>query len=423
MIENNGGISDTSYFSNPNNNIRIVIPVNLKSAVGRLQNNQFSIINYYSIKTKADSLVTDKDPKFELINSIGYENGFFKYTDEGTSTIADSLYYSNLLIDSKGIRHYISYNKVRVSPAIQAIYLDKNRLKIGAQYDWWLLNQEPQELKHLHDVQLFGKVDYTLTNWAGIKGKAQYHFGSFQGDFNLEANGFFKIKDFLLLEASQTLQSSHPSIIEQGLFISTQAVSSNNFESVKTSRSVAGLSIPRLGFSTSLSYDNIRHHIFYDPENLFQQMESPLQILDFKLGQNFKVYNFHFDIEGHLYTEDAEEIEIPDFHLYSRLYFKGPILKNRLFLNTGFEVRWMDSFFIPGYQATVGKFYSQHEFLSKAYPLINFYIGFKVGSFRFFARTEDILNAFTNEVHFQTYLYPQSDFKSFRMGIRWQFLD
>jgi hypothetical protein len=420
--ENNGGLSDTTYFSNPNNSIRIVIPVNLNGALGRLQNSQFSVVNYYPLLQKPDSLAKEDDLKLDVISTLSYESGFFKYYDEG-NTVKDSLYYRSLLVDEKGVRHYLSYDKISISPAIQAYTFNANRLKLGAQYDWWLLEQESLDRQNIHDLQLFGKMDFSIKEWVGLNAKAQYHLGSYTGDFDLSLSGHIKVKDFLQVEATQHLQSSHPSIVEQNLFISSQVLSENAFGSVVRNHSQLALKIPRLGFYSSLTYDRIQGHIYFDPLDLFQQMDQALQILDFKLQQKLSLYSFHLDLEGHLFSDDSELLDIPDFYLHSRLYYKGFILNKRLFLNSGFELRYMDGFYIPAYQATVGRFYAQNEFKSEAFPVINFYIAFKVGNFRFFARTENILQAITGQVHYYSYLYPQNDFRTFRMGVRWQFLN
>lgn len=420
--ENNGGLSDTTYFSNPNNSIRIIIPVVLDDAVGRLQNSQFSMINYFPLFQKPDSLSSDRDLQLDLISTLAYESGFFKYYDTG-STSDDSLYYQELLVDDLGIRHYLSYDKISISPAIQAYSFTKNRLKVGAQYDWWFLEQEPLDRQNIHDLKLFGKLDFSIREWVAINAKAQYHLGSYTGDYDLFTSGRIKIKDFLSVEASQELQSSHPSIIEQNLFISTQRVSENAFEPVFRNQSQVGIGIPRFGFYASLTYDRIHRHIYYDPVDLFQQMDQPLQIIDFKLQEQLSLFPFHLDLEGHLLSDDSDLLNIPDFYVHSRLYYKGFILNKRLFLNAGIELRFMDGFYIPAYQATVGRFYTQNEFESDAFPVLNFYLSFKVGNFRFFARTENILQAITGQVHYYSYLYPQNDFKSFRMGVRWQFLD
>lgn len=421
--KNNGGVRDLTFFNNPANSIRSVIPVNLSNAVGRYQNNSFALVHYRSLFNKPDSLQIEDTLGLTLITNFNYENGFFKYYDDGTSTQYDSSYYGALLIDDAGIRNYITFDKFGLKPAIQGNFKWNTRAKLGLNYNWLIIDQEPQDAYSRHDLRVFGNFKSSPTQFFGLSGDLNYHLGAFGGDYDIKIAGYFRLKKILVLEASQSVLSGHPSLIEETFFVSRQPMEANSFKNVNTSKSSVGIGIPYLKFNTTISLTNIQNHIYYTPDAFFEQIEGGFQLLDVHVTQHLAWKKIHLNLGGHWYEENTDVLDVPNWYLYSRLYFRGPVLKNRLILNTGLEFSWMEGFYVPGYQATVGQFYQQDAQFQSAYPLLNFYLGARINSFRLFVRTENILNAITNEVHFHSYLFPQNDFRAFRLGIRWQFMN
>jgi hypothetical protein len=421
--QSNGGIRDTLLLASPSYQIRRLIPVNLSNAVGRLQDNRFSVINHYRLGGIQDSAKTQINWPVELVSELNYENGFFKYTDEQTSTVFDSAYYGKLLVDPIGIRHYITYDKFGLSPAIQSVLPWNSRVRLGLAYDWWIIEQEPIPSINRHDVRLTGRIDSRPAGWFGFDGKAEYHLGAYQGDFTLEAGGFFNIGRLATLEGKQSLRSSHPSLIEQGFSITSSTLQENRFNQVFSSQSRLALHLHPINFSIRANWHTISQYIYFDPDFFFRQLDGSFSILDIRVDQHFQLAGFHLDLKGHWFWENSTVLDLPDYHLYGRLYYKGPVLGNKLALNTGVELHWLEGFQVPGYQAVVGQFHARSGYISNPYLMLNGYLGVKIGNFRLFVRTENILNAITGEANFHVFPYPLNDFRPFRIGIRWQFVN
>jgi len=139
------------------------------------------------------------------------------------------------------------------------------------------------------------------------------------------------------------------------------------------------------------------------------------------LGLNWR--GFHLDNKLHLFRTEQELYDMPAYRLESSLYFKRHILKNSMELFTGFESFITDRFYLPEFQPVLGAFTTRSDFQGERHTLVNFFISFKVQDFRFFVRTENLMYLIDNRVHFHVKQYPLDDFRAFRMGVRWQFVN
>jgi len=421
--ENNGGITNDSLFAFSIYDIRSGMPVNLSSSLSRQQQNKFEIRNFYSLLPQNDSIQLTK--KFELaFSSLGsYERGFYRFYDHDTDNLKDSLFYGGLLVDDIGLRRYISYEKYSVSPGIRANYNKGSQLDIGINYDLWRINYEPLEVDLVHDIKLYGKFDLIPFKNARVRFNSAFHLGDYTGDLLLKGEISYQLKKYIKLFGSQELKRAHPAIIQNELWVSGKQVYKNDFSISTHSSTTAGIGIPALGFYASANFESIGNYIFYDRELFFTQSDVQVNLIRFQLDQNFTFKGFHWDNSFHLFQTDAEFLDLPLYHLISKLYYHNPILQNKLLLDTGFEFYFTENTFVPSYQAVTASFYYQDDFKSQLAPILNYYASFKVGDFRVYARTENILSLINGRIQYQAKYYPQNDFKAFRIGVRWQFLN
>jgi hypothetical protein len=416
----NGGIKDTLSLSEP---LRKNIPVSLSGAISRLQKNHFAISNYYRLSLKPDSLADNGPFKFDLFNQLSYESGFFKYFDKNTGLPSELTYYSTLLVDDIGLRHYLTFDKLGVISAVESRFRWNARLKAGIGYNLWWLSQEMDKVKRKHE--LFAKGDLFLSPLKGLllNGDIKFHFGSFLGDFRLDVNGQYTLNEIIRIEGRHLSMLSHPGQIEQTVYINSQLVIDNDFRQINTNQSEASIALPAFGFKGGIKFYQINNLVYFDREDLFTQLDIPVNILAVHARQHLNFRNFNLNLRGYYYVNNNDIIDIPQFQLESRLYFKGHVLKRRLLLNSGLEFKLLDGFYVPGYQGLVGHFYPQSDIKSSVYPLLNIYLGFQINTFRFFVRSENILNAFTGDVHYLALMHPQNDFRMFRIGALWQFVN
>ena len=94
-----------------------------------------------------------------------------------------------------------------------------------------------------------------------------------------------------------------------------------------------------------------------------------------------------------------------------------------MLLNLGVDFRINSEFRPDAYQPLTWQFHLQDTLTQKPYPWLDVFAAFKVQSFRFFFRYENLQTLWNNsDVFYQTASHPQP-FGSIRLGIAWRFLD
>ena len=421
--ENNGGIQSLDLLDNPNYDIRLGMPVKLAGSVSRLQEDQVEIRHFaYFGRKPGDSSDSALLPYY-LDGRAAYTWGFFKFYDEDTDNTTDSLFYGPLLTDEIGLRHYIAYDRFSLSPGAGADLGMAGKVHAGFDYDWWIYRQEPISRSHHHTLKFQAEWAATWGRRVDLQAKGETWLANQAGDYRLEAGLQMRFNDYLLLTARQRLQRCHPAAVEQQLYVSGQLVQENGFIPALTSESRAGIRVPRLGLSAELRYSRMENSIYFHPEALFVQDPGGYDLLELRVQHHARLKGFHWENRLFLYRENAAFLDLPGYYGQSDLYFSGFIFHRRLYLDAGLEVYLTEGFYIPGYQPLTGRFYAQSELKSELYPLVNARLSVKVGSVRFFIRSENLLDLAGLGHYVQASIYPQNDFRTFRLGVRWQFLN
>lgn len=419
--KNNGGITDTSYLSVES--FRGNIPVLLSGSVTRHQNEKFTVQHIFDPlkSTGMDSL--GRLFKISFNSLLSYEKGFFKYYDEKAGNDADSLIYRYLISDPIGVRNYIDYHKLSLSPGIKLKMAEFFTLNACIAYDFYAIGQNELSTDYKHDLTTSLKADYKFKKYLDLNADFDYHLLDFAGDLALDLKGSFKMNPYVQLTGSQKIVYAHPSWIHNSFVLNDITIYENNFDRQKQFSSSLGIRIPLINAGFSISDHTFGNYIYYTKENHFVQSPNNLRYTQMAIDLGLKFKGFHLDNKLHLFRSDNELYDLPEYRLESSIYFKAYILKKKMELFTGFESFITDKFYIPDYQPVLGAFTTRSDFYSDWHTLINFFISFKVKDFRFFARTENILFLVDNQTHFQAKTYPLDDFRAFRMGVRWQFVN
>jgi hypothetical protein len=143
----------------------------------------------------------------------------------------------------------------------------------------------------------------------------------------------------------------------------------------------------------------------------------------------------HLRIEGTLiYTRLLEEsdnaITVPEMFANGQLSYANIFFKGNLDLHTGFEAHWKSDYYAMGYDVPIRQFYIQQQtstgkrepFLSRSFPLVDFFVNAKIKRARIFFRYNNLVQWFTKEGYFPTPRYigvrNMIDF-----GFDWSFYD
>jgi hypothetical protein len=89
----------------------------------------------------------------------------------------------------------------------------------------------------------------------------------------------------------------------------------------------------------------------------------------------------------------------------------------------GIDFRVNQAFRPDGYQPVTGQFHIQDSLRQIIYPWLDAFVAFKVSSFRFFIRMENLGNFWNNSAVFYQTAYYAQPFRAIRFGINWRFMD
>lgn len=420
---NNGGILDTSYLYNNDFRFRGNIPVIMSQSVSRHQNEKYTLQHVYDPWKKQGTDSLQGTWQLQINSLLSYEKGFFKFYDENAGNGSDSLIYNSFFSDPLGLRNYINYHRMSLAPSIRMNLAGNLALKAGVEYDFYTIGQNDQADDFKNDLKTILTADFNFKKYVDLHAGIDYHFLDFAGDLKLDLNGTFRLDPFIQVSAGQKIIIAHPAWIQKRFVLNDVTIFDNEFDKQQQNTRSLSVQIPLIGAGFTISENTFKNYIYYDREAHFVQSDGDLSYTQLTGELRLKFRGFHFDNKLHYYITDQALYDIPEYRLESSFYFKRYILKNKMELFTGLESFITDRFYLPEFQPVLGAFTTQSDFEGEWHTLVNLFISFKVQDFRFFVRTENLMYLVDNRVHFQAKHYPLDDFRAFRMGVRWQFIN
>ena len=357
----------------------------------------------------------------------------FKFSDPGTTAGTglknDSLFYDTFLVDLRGIRHYWELQRVDNTFTINTFKAKKqgrpsDLLALGLRHTLFALGQEPRPDSIFSNLFLLGNLALTPSDRfsflaSGSLG-ALANFGEYQISGELKI-GFGKGGEF---RATLVSQRYPPAMLNRRLFVSQRLFWQNDFEKpVETSLS-ASYTLPAIGLELSGKTHLVNNYLYFNQDGVSAQTGSPLQVVQLILRENIRWGPVRLDNTVALQHANRDDVlRLPEWFTRNSLYFSGNVFKKRMLLEGGVDFRLNSAFTPDGYQPVTAQFHLQDSLRAKPFPWLDLFVSFKVQSFRFFVRYENLSTFWDDKtVYYQSARYPQP-FGSFRFGVGWRFLD
>ncbi len=414
--EDNGGVLDTAFYKYSYNSIRENVPVKLNGSVTRQQEYSFTLNEFYK-------------PGFELLGTKPYINagfkgatGFYKFYDDNTGSIIDSLVYKSLLVDKIGLRNYISQSKYGVFGSLFFLTKHEDNIRFGLNYDYIDFNFEPVGDDFKNQLSFYSQGNFSfLDKKINISYNSKYYMLDYANDFLLNATFLYRNKYFDF-SALAMIKNATPAVIFQNLYLTRQKVYTNDFDKILSNIYSAKIAIPRLGFSASFENKNYYNYIYFGSD-LFPKQEPEKVVLNIlNIKEEIRLWVINLDLYAHLYNSSSQNIPVPNYTFRSKLYLSPKLYKGNLFLKTGVEFNYWDKFYNYGYNPAIANYYVQNDIELDNYMRIDYFISAKIKSFLIFARANNLMSLWDNKVFYKSIDYPQNDFL-FRVGVRWTLLN
>lgn len=432
-----GGILTDSFFikNEEVGQLTTVIPSPvLTDAITRHEKYEYSYLQY--LKLRKDSTGTKRN--FLASHQITYRSAKYKSSDpfeNNTPDAIDSSFYGKLLNDSRGVRFFLRErmleNAFMLSTSRLRIVDTTKKVQLSTQNDWFEVgishqfHNVNQELgaKNFNNVILRGRWNFTPNDNLKVETYAHFNIlGYNAGDYRLNGELFYNLKGIGSLTVKAINQLYEPSLIQDAIVITQRSFWENNFKKILETSLSGTLSVPKVGFEGTFAYSLLNNYVYFDKNIMPQQANVPLSIVQLILSENVKFGKFHLDNTVALQRPTESFIRLPDIYTKNSFYVEGKVFKKAMLARIGFDLRYASAWFAPAYMPLTGQFYVQETGKVAAHPSLDAFLTFKVQSFRFFVKAENLLGDYVGSRYYQIYNYPVPE-ASFRFGIRWRLLN
>ncbi len=424
--EDNGGITRNDLFEDEFYRDRSSIPVFLSSANTRMEEHILSYTHYYELLSpKKDSLNADKNRHLTIGHQFMYSPGDYKFVDK--SLDEDSVFYQDLQVDDRGLRHFLAWdkleNKIKLSTYKSAEGKNRPRdlFSVGLHQMFWKINQEPKDTSY-NAVFLFGQWDYRPSPFINLSIYGQYGIGNATNEYVIKGTVSTNLKQFGQLQVEFLNQRYPPDVLQQRLFISKRNIYENNWAKPITTSLSASYRLPKTKTAIHAGYHILNNYIYRDTLGYTQQVGDAINLFQVTAQQDFRFGVFGMENTLTFQATDNNYIRVPSLMVKNSLFLEGRVFNKVMLARLGFDFRLNTSYYADEYQPVLGQFHLQDHTLVEAYPALDVFVSIKVQTFRAFAKMENISDWFTKKRYYQIPGHPMPD-AHFRFGAAWRFID
>lgn len=355
-----------------------------------------------------------------------YGRQVLKFSDHNLQR--DTAFFGDFLIDRRGLRHYISYDRLD-NEVTAATFKSKQPgrpsdvLSVGLQHSFFWLNQEPSD-SVVSNLFLTGKLALTPSERFRFTAQGALGLPGNFGEYQVSGELFLGLGKAGALRAGLLAQRHPPALLHHRLFVSRRQLWKNDFEKPVANSLWGAYALPWLGLELQARIHQVNGYLYFDQNGLATQTTAPLQVVQFVVQENIRLGAFHFDNTFALQQSNRDDVlRLPVWFAKNSIYYDGRLFKKNLKLSLGFDFRIHGEFRPDTYQPLLAQFHLQDSIAQQPYPWLDVFAAFKVRTFRFFFRYEN-LGTFLDDsqVYYQTARYPAT-FAAFRFGINWRFMD
>lgn len=415
--EQNGGITTDTLFGSEFANFRTAIPVNLTDANTRYQQRGVRVSNYYKLASPDST-----NWNLELQYDMEYDWNYWNYDDVITNTATDTAIYQEYLTDPRGARTYITDNNFSQSAYIHGIGPKGYQGKIGLKYDRHKIKQANRD-STINDLSLRYDVSIPFIKSLQLYSKGSIGLGANAGSFEVDGYVNLNVKEWATLKGGANIFRRSIELVEDEFWINDVKIFDNDFSKPFGSSLYGTLSIPKLKTKISLRQTLENNPILWGANALPYQLDGILSNTQMNARIEFKWGGWHIDnyIQYQIFSDAV--IDLPNFISTHKLYWDGDVFNNNMNLRIGVQSRFVPEYTAQRFIPVIGRFHEGTTPL-QFYPDTDFFLSFKVQTFRFFLQVQNISDFWNGAsgIDYQVENYPQYDVK-LRYGVRWVLFD
>ena len=189
-----------------------------------------------------------------------------------------------------------------------------------------------------------------------------------------------------------------------------------------------------ISLSPGITFTRLRNYIFFDKvtndsavQHVYPRQSDGNQIYASPEVRGSITFFRHLTLSNRtIYTvfiENADDaIRIPELFMNTQLSYANIFFNGNLDMHAGIDVHWKSAYYAHGYDPAIQQFYTQDEFESPAFPIVDIFFSAKIKRARVFFKYNNLLQAFADTGYLPTPYYPgQRNILDF--GFDWSFYD
>jgi len=430
-MQESGGISDDSYFSDNLEPDRSVIPVNLDNANNTVTESGVFVQQYFNLsKPKAKNDSSFYLDMGSISYSFQYKKNHYLFTDhDPLSPFYDTIYApldSTNTYDSTGQQFIINtvgwtsagYEKENNEKPFY-IYANLTHENIKQQLPADSLSST------INQMHLWGGIGINIKESFYLKAGGFLYFGGYNsGDFGINGtiNQFIgnKKHNYGELLLGVKLINKMPWWFYQN-FGSNHFRWNNNFDK-ETYLILSGQFIYKK-INAGVDFTTVGNYTYLNDSIRPAQIESAETILTLYLNGNIPFGKFGIDTRlSYQATSRPGIIRLPAFLGSMNFYFKSPVFKRAATIQMGLQMRYFTSYYANAYMPELRAFYLQNDKLIGNYLWADVYLTLKIQRARLFAKMSNVTGYFEGYNYWAAPHYPDRDAR-FYFGVSWRFHD
>lgn len=456
-IQQNGGITDDLYITDPaelQGGVSKInpksIPVNLKNALNRIRGDELYFNHAYKLGFHRTEQVNDTltrkvfVPVTKFIHTLDYQSGTHVFRDRNAQEVQDfweNAYFNADRTDDNthywqlsntigvamiegfhrwvkfGLSAYATYEyrhfrqasdypRAEAGPDMELTPLPTDYIPSrGHQSLLWvggqLTKQRGALLRYRADAR-FGLLGDVLGD-IDINGELSTHFRLRGDTASVTAYGFFRNK-------------AQPYLLQK--YISNNFVWSNDFNKTQSFRVGGRIDIPWAKCRTTAhaGFETIQNLVYFGTDGKPRQNRGNVRVFTASIEQNFRfgIWNWNNRVTYQT-TSDENVLPLPVLSVYSNMFLNFKAFK-ALEVQVGFDCDYYTRYRGLAFQPATMTFHTQDKQLVGNYPFCNVYLTCKLYKVRFYVMGTHITQGWCGKRYFSVPGYPLNP-RRFQLGL------
>ena len=250
---------------------------------------------------------------------------------------------------------------------------------------------------------------------------AQYVISGYnQGDrmINIE-NVLSNIGSFGSVFLNVNLSSRKPDYFQTHLFTNSLTFNFDSLVNINLTNIEAGYTNPKFQLETKIAYRLFDNFIYFDFATKPKQLTKTQDLFSIHVLKHFSIRKFHLKLNLIYNSTSFSALRIPRIITFNSLYFENRVFKRSTLGQIGLDLRYLSGSEGLAYNPVLANYFLSNGTINN-YPYLDFFLNFKVSTFKMFIKVEHLNAGLLGNNYFTLTNYPMHD-RAIRIGIIWTF--